>query len=223
MRAIIARKRSYTTPSTMKSSVRHFRLLAIAVCALAVASLLAQPAAPLDPVLVQRAGKIVEGLSLADAAKAERVRDIIARQYSDLRPIHEARDAALQAARSDEAATKRARTEAQARLSELHYAYLGRLAAELDAAQIDRVKDGMTYGVLPLTFGVYQRMMPDLTPAQKAQIYAWLTEAREFAMDGGSSDEKHGVFGRYKGRINNYLSAAGYDLKAAEKNLHAKP
>jgi hypothetical protein len=38
-------------------------------------------------------------------------------------------------------------------------------------------------------------------------------------MDEGTSDEKHKVFGKYKGRINNYLAAAGYNLKAAETNL----
>ncbi|MNR53744.1 hypothetical protein D3C85_1738080 [compost metagenome] len=31
-------------------------------------------------------------------------------------------------------------------------------------------------------------------------------------MDGGSSKEKHAWFGKYKGRINNYLSKEGYDL-----------
>ena len=41
----------------------------------------------------------------------------------------------------------------------------------------------------------------------------WLTEARERAIDAESSDKKHAWFGKYKGRINNYLSAAGYDLK----------
>jgi hypothetical protein len=44
-------------------------------------------------------------------------------------------------------------------------------------------------------------------------MYGWLVEARELAMDEGSSDAKHAVFGKYKGRINNYLSAAGYDMK----------
>lgn len=62
-------------------------------------------------------------------------------------------------------------------------------------------------------------MYPDLTGPQKKQIMAWLVEARELAMDGGSSKEKHAVFGKYKGRINNYLSAAGYDAKKAERNL----
>jgi len=41
---------------------------------------------------------------------------------------------------------------------------------------------------------------------------AWLKEARELAIDAESSKKKHEVFGKYKGRINNYLSARGYDL-----------
>jgi hypothetical protein len=41
-------------------------------------------------------------------------------------------------------------------------------------------------------------------------------------MDGGSSEEKHALFGKYKGRINNYLSAQGFDLKAAENELAAR-
>jgi len=56
-------------------------------------------------------------------------------------------------------------------------------------------------------------MIPGLTELQKKQIKVWLVEAREHAMDAGTSEEKHQWFGKYKGRINNYLSAAGYDMK----------
>jgi hypothetical protein len=60
-------------------------------------------------------------------------------------------------------------------------------------------------------------MIPTLSDEQKSKIRTWLTEARELAMDGGSSEEKHAVFGKYKGRINNYLSKeGGYDLKKEE-------
>jgi hypothetical protein len=55
--------------------------------------------------------------------------------------------------------------------------------------------------------------LPNLTAEQKEKIYGWLVEARDIAMDQGSSEKKHAVFGKYKGRINNYLSAAGYDMK----------
>ena len=71
----------------------------------------------------------------------------------------------------------------------------------------------MTYRVLPITFAAYLDMLPRLTNEQKDTIYYWLQVAREQAMDAGSSEKKHAVFGRYKGKINNYLSAAGYDMK----------
>ncbi len=47
-------------------------------------------------------------------------------------------------------------------------------------------------------------MIPGLTEDQKNQMLAWLSEAREKAMDAESSDKKHAWFGKYKGRINNY-------------------
>lgn len=191
----------------------------------------AEDTAPaLDTVLVQRAEKIIAPLQLSDSAQAVRIRDLVAAQYAALRPVHEARDAAIKAARAlpeaekaaADAAVKAARDTAAARQGELHYAFLARLSAELSPGQIEQIKDGMTYGVCPNTFRVYQEMLPDLTSEQSAQILAWLTEAREHAMDAGSSDEKHGWFGKYKGRINNYLSKAGYDMKQAERDMFAR-
>jgi hypothetical protein len=55
-------------------------------------------------------------------------------------------------------------------------------------------------------------MIPSLKKEEKAQILAWLKEAREFAIDAENSNKKHEAFGKYKGRINNYLSKRGYDL-----------
>jgi Spy/CpxP family protein refolding chaperone len=196
-------------------------------------TLLARASAPApDPALVERAEKIVAALNLADAAQAARVRDVVAGQYAALRPVHEARDAAIEVAKreagpgADKAATdaaiRTARDVAAARQGELHYAFLARLSAELAPEQVEKIKDGMTYGVLPNTFKVYQEMLPDLTPEQSRQILAWLTEAREHAMDAGSSKEKHGWFGKYKGRINNYLAQAGYDMKKAERDMFAR-
>lgn len=80
----------------------------------------------------------------------------------------------------------------------------------------------MTYNVLPITYTAYQDMLPGLTEAQKTQILAWLTEAREHAMDAESSKKKHEWFGKYKGRINNYLSAAGVDMKKAGEEWQAR-
>lgn len=195
-----------------------------------------QPAAasrqppPFHDVAETRAKKIVDALALADPGNASQVREAIAGQYEKLHALHEQRDKDLAALKADEKLTPEARTAAaegirrdtDLRVVELHYAYLAELSVLLSAEQVDKVKDGMTYGVLPLTFRVYQEILPELTAAQKQQILIWLTEAREHAIDGGSSEEKHGWFGKYKGRINNYLAKAGYDMKKAEKEFQQK-
>ena len=44
-------------------------------------------------------------------------------------------------------------------------------------------------------------------------VMVWLVEARELAIDAESSNKKHDTFNKYKGRINNYLSARGYNIQ----------
>jgi len=155
-------------------------------------------------VLTDRAAKIVDALKLDNPELAVRVRDEIAQQYLALGKLHDAGK------------------PAPAAFDALHRRFIARLGAQLTSEQVDRVKDGMTYGVVPLTFDGYQQMLPQLTGEQRREIHAQLLEAREYAMDADSSEAKHAVFGKYKGRINNYLSKAGYDLKQAEKDLAAR-
>ena len=150
--------------------------------------------------ITERAAKIVTPLQIGDSEKAKQVQAIIVQQYRNLSAIHDARDAKM-----------------EEQLKEVHNTYISKLSALLTQQQVDQVKDGMTYSVLNVTYQAYQDMIPTLTDDQKNKIYAWLLEARELAMDQGSSDAKHKVFGKYKGRINNFLSAEGYDLKKEEK------
>jgi hypothetical protein len=200
------------------------------------APVFAQGEAPaqVDPeyvrITTERAQKIVAKLGIEDQAKADRARDIIARQYRDLSAIHAKRDAALatvnQQASGDkaiaDAAKARVQLESDIEQFRLHYAFLARLATELTPSQVDQVKDGLTFNVVTITFQRYQELLPTLTDEQKRHIHALLLEAREHAMDASSSEAKHAMFGKYKGRINNYLSAAGFDLKAAERALQER-
>lgn len=211
----------------ISNSIRRLCLLA-AVLVLPLNA--GEEASAPDVALLERAEKIVAALRLPDPAQASRVRDRLVAQYAALRPVHEARDAAIQAARSQAGADKSAiedsvraaRDAATARQTELHHAFLASLAAELEPDLIDKIKDGMTYGVAPNTYRVYLEMLPELDAAQRRQIHAWLLEAREHAMDAGTSQEKHAWFGKYKGRINNYLSKSGYDMKKAEREMFAR-
>ncbi len=172
-----------------------------------------------------RAAKIVKGLNLPDSTKANKITDVVAKQYQDLNDIYVLRDNKKAVIKSEanadketvNAKLKAVDEETTAKVDKLHPQYLKRLAkAGLSPAQIDQVKDGMTYNVLNVTYTAYQAMLPNLTEAQKTQILAWLTEAREHSMDAESSEKKHAWFGKYKGRINNYLSQAGIDMKKEE-------
>jgi hypothetical protein len=171
-------------------------------------------------VVTERSAKIVQTLSIKDSAAYYRVVNKIADQYIALNKVHDGSKAAVIALKQqnlskEELATavKKEEENKNASLRQLHTSFIKLLSADLNAAQVEKVKDGMTYGVLPLTWTAYQDMLPNLTKQQKEQIYAYLVEARELAMDEGTSDNKHKVFGKYKGKINNYLSAAGYDMK----------
>lgn len=169
-----------------------------------------------EQVVIQRAQKIVAALQLPDSAQFKRVSHRVAKQYLDLNTLHEGVKTAKKAlAEPSEEKLKQLESEMNVQLGQLHKNYLTDLAKELTPAQVDQIKDGMTYGVLPKTYRGYQEMLPDLTETQKTQILTWLTEARELAMDADTSEKKHAWFGKYKGKINNYLSAQGIDMKKA--------
>jgi Spy/CpxP family protein refolding chaperone len=210
-------------------------LIAALLSAAGAGSAAAQQASPIESkeaaytrTINERSAKIVATLGLTDEGKSTKVRDVIANQYRELNTVHEARKAQLAALKAQpkddrtEAATKKIEDQTTAALDKLHGKYLKQLGRYLTADQIALVKDGMTYRVLPITMTAYEDMLPSLTAEQKAQMLAWLTEAREHAMDASTSEEKHKWFGKYKGRINNYLSAAGIDMNQAGKDWQAR-
>jgi hypothetical protein len=172
-------------------------------------------------VINQRAAKIVSSLGVTDSAKMKRVIQIIADQYRNLGSIHDLRNARAKSIKANSTLNKAEKdtlikkldAERSIKLGKLHKKYLKSLSKELTPEQTDKVKDGMTSGKVQFTYNGYIQMIPSLTDGQKKQIMDWLIEAREIAMDSESSEVKTAVFGKYKGRIANYLSAQGYDLK----------
>ena len=156
--------------------------------------------------ITKRAQKIVDGMAIFDAEKALTVRNIIA-----IKEMKFAKDS-LQGKERDKA-RQQAATKRDAELYKHHFELEGALSLYVDADGIDMVKNGMTYDVVNVTYKAYCDMIPSLKDHEKSQIMAWLKEAREFAMDAGKSNDKHGWFKKYKGRINNWLSAQGYDIQ----------
>ncbi|WP_461451550.1 DUF3826 domain-containing protein [Mucilaginibacter sp.] len=185
-------------------------------------------------VITKRSEKIVSALGITDSVKFKQVQAIIVDQYRALSSIHDIRNVKVKDIKEKDgddktkanAETATIDSNVEIQLAKQHADYINKLNTELTPAQIDAVKDQMTYKILPLTYNAYLDELPDLTEAQKVQIKAWLVEAREHAIDAESSEKKHAWFGKYKGRINNYLSAQGYDMKKAaeewQKRINAK-
>lgn len=162
--------------------------------------------------IVNRSQKIVDKLGLTDAKVAEDVCNVIANRYFELNDIYEIRDAKVKAVKESgltgdakNEALKAAENEKDAALYRSHFAFPASLSLFLNEEQIEAVKDGMTYGVVKVTYEATLDMIPSLKEEEKVQIYAWLVEAREFAMDAENSNKKHAAFGKYKGDRKNVV------------------
>lgn len=144
------------------------------LCVLILLSVHVQAASiPQDPdpaytqVINKRAQKIVETLGITDADKALQVRLLIADQYRSLSLLHDTRDAQVRSARTRAGDNKELADQlakalqdlTQALQDKLHVRYLLKLSALLTSEQIDQVKDGMTYGVVQITYTSYLDML----------------------------------------------------------------
>jgi L-rhamnose mutarotase len=213
--------------ATSGSAIRS--IPAIAAILLLSFSSFAQPDTAYQRTIKERSAKIVNTLEITDSHKYSLVLDQVMNQYFGLNEIHDVskkiiadiKSKGLAKEETDKAILEQEQKKSS-QLLQLHNAFIGLLKKNLSDAQVDKVKDGMTYNVLNVTYTAYLDKIPGLSTEQKEKIYVWLKEARELAMDEGSSDDKHKVFGKYKGRINNYLSDQGYDLRKEEKDWQAR-
>lgn len=167
--------------------------------------------------ILERSKKVTDALNITGSEKGTQVLNIVANRYFELNDIYEERDSLKKAASSLTGDAKKqaqafAESQKDSKLYRSHFAFDANLSLFLDEAGIETVKDVMTYNVVKVTYDAQCDMIPTLKEEEKVQILAWLKEAREFAIDAESSRKKHEAFGKYKGRINNYLSKRGYDL-----------
>lgn len=167
--------------------------------------------------ILERSKKVTDALNITGTEKGTQVLNIVANRYFELNDIYEERDSLKKAASSLTGDAKKqaqafAESQKDSKLYRSHFAFDANLSLFLDETGIETVKDVMTYNVVKVTYDAQCDMIPTLKEEEKAQILAWLKEAREFAIDAESSRKKHEAFGKYKGRINNYLSKRGYDL-----------
>jgi seryl-tRNA(Sec) selenium transferase len=171
----------------------------------------------------QRTADIMAVLKVDDSGKSNRVHDVIIAQYRALRLWHDSNDSRLKTlSKQEPPASKKDQEQIQASLKAQHTNFIGSLSRELSPDQVEAVKDKMTYGTVKVTHDAYCQMIPTLTEPEKVHLMELLKEAREEAMDGGSSQEKAAIFKKYKGKINNYLSAQGHDVEKDRKDWVAR-
>lgn len=203
---------------------KMFLFIAIALLSLPICAQVALDSAGRQAEYVRsvigRSQKIVDNLGLTDEAVKVNVLHIICNRYFLLSAIHDATDRKIKEIKAGSLLDKDKKQhiidnllcERDAELYKHHFEFEACLANFLDDSQVEAVKDGMTYHVVKVTYDATLDMIPTLQEEEKRQILNWLKEAREFAMDAGDSKAKHGWFGKYKGRINNWLSSRGYNL-----------
>lgn len=167
--------------------------------------------------IVKRSQKCTDALGITGTDKGKQVLNIIANRYFALNDIYAERDSLKNIAKQKQGDEKKMLMEAaeakkDSKLYRSHFGFDADLLIYLTADEIVTVKDVMTYNVVKVTSDAYSDMIPRLTAEEKAQILAWLKEARELAIDAENSNKKHETFKKYKGRINNYLSKRGYDI-----------
>ena len=164
-----------------------------------------------------RVGDILKALNLADAGKSNTVHDILVTQYHELRVRDAAIDTRLKVEGKEVNYENRA-AQLAAQSKPLHDQFVAKLAALLTPAQVEQVKDLMTYNKVKVTYDAYCAIVPGLTDAEKAKILELLKQAREEAIDGGNAPEKSAIFQKYKDQINAYLDAQGHDTAKAFKD-----
>lgn len=167
--------------------------------------------------IVKRAQKCTDALGITGTQRGDEVQKIVANRYFKLNDIYAERDSVKNAAKQMQGKEKQAAVEAaeakkDSKLYRSHFGFDADLSIYLNADEIETVKNVMTYNVVKVTFTAYCDMILTLKDEEKAQILAWLKEARELAVDAENSSKKHETFKKYKGRINNYLSARGYNI-----------
>lgn len=167
--------------------------------------------------IMQRSKKVTDALNISGTEKGEQVLNIVANRYFKLNDIYAERDSLKAVAKTmtgDEKKQKMEYAEMQKdqKLYKSHFGFIADLSVYLTDAEVETVKDVLTYNVVNVTYKAQCDMIPTLKEEEKVQILAWLKEGREYAIDAESSKKKHEAFGKYKGRINNWLSKRGYNL-----------
>ena len=150
-----------------------------------------------------RAADILALLNLTNDTQSVKIHDIIIAQYRVLKARDAFIDAKLKAEGKEINYSNRSSQIAYESKS-LHDQFIANLSTSLTPAQVEIVKNKMTYNKVKVTYDAYCAIVPDLTETDKAKILESLKAAREEAMDGGSAPEKAAIFQTIRSHLQYY-------------------
>jgi hypothetical protein len=160
-----------------------------------------------EKTLAERADKAVADAKIEDPAKAQHVKASVTAWYKVTRAWDAQNGTRLKELRKNAKANAEEITKLRSSLKPLHDAFVADMASVLTPDQVDAIKEYLTYKRPSIMYTGFTKDNPWLNEAQKARIKEIANEAREAAMDEGSSDDKHKVMDQYKGRITNFIAA----------------
>ncbi len=161
-----------------------------------------------DGTLSGRADEVLKDLALSDASKAEHVKTSVIDYYKFLRAWHDQHDAKMAELNKDAKANASKIDDERKDLTTGHAAFVADLGSILTPAQVEAVKDRLCYKRPTIMYEGFTQQNPWLSAEQKTDIKKICDDARDVAMDGGSSTEKHKIMDKYKGRLTNYIARA---------------
>jgi hypothetical protein len=179
---------------------------------------------------------ILEALHLGDSTKEDKLRAVLephflalnqwrATNETRIKELWQAFDEARKPQKQDPKGAEQALKqigEVYAGFKAEHDAFNARLVTVLSPEQIEKVKDVLTVNKVKVTYDAYGVIFHGLTEVQKEFILKNLKAAREEAIDAGSMNEKSAFFKKYKLKIQDYLTAQGYDVAKSYKEFGEK-
>lgn len=168
-----------------------------------------------DAELDKKANDWVTALALPDAAKADRVKQVIITHLKAVRDWNNSHSYESVPAGIDPATGKvlsvmdRQIIVNSAIPKSVHESLMNGLKAELSEDQVETILDKYTIGKVAFTLAGYKAIVPDLTQVEEATILINLKQAREQAVDFKNIKQVSAIFEIYKTKNEQYLNANG--------------
>jgi hypothetical protein len=168
-----------------------------------------------DAEAAQKAAEWIAALNLNDAAKVQRVTEIIAthlkaiRDWNNTHPYTTVPEGIDPRTGDPLSNLDRQIIANSAMPKSIHEDLMNGLHKDLTDEQVNAILDKYTIGKVAFTMKGYKAIVPDLTEKEEAVIQANLEKAREQAVDYKNMKQISAIFEIYKTKNEQYLNANG--------------